>query len=340
MASLRAESRTAKPPSFTDAFGRAHSYLRIAITDRCNLRCQYCMPPHGVTCTPADSLLTDSEIVRLGGLFAELGVRKIRLTGGEPLLRPGLISLVGALRTIRGVDTVAITTNGTRLALCARALHDVGLNQLNVSLDSLRPNRFEQITRRNGLREVMSGIHAALDAGFAPLKINTVIMGGCNDDELLDFVELARHLPVCVRFIEFMPFPGNTWCDARLISYAAMRRTIEANYTLMPVADREPSRVAKEFKVPGFAGSVGFITSMTAHFCDACSRLRITADGQLKTCLFRPPEADLREALRRGATDAEIAEQVAGALYLKPRHHADTRELQASTDRSMIQVGG
>lgn len=340
MASLIAENVAVETASLTDALGRTHSYLRIAVTDRCNLRCLYCMPPNGVSWTPPDALLSDGEIVRLACLFAKYGVRKIRLTGGEPLLRPKLISLVASLKSIRGIETVAVTTNGMRLSQYAHALRNAGLDRLNVSLDSMRPERFEQIARRNGFTDVMNGIHSALDAGFAPLNVNTVVMGGFNDEEMVDFVEFTRNLPVCVRFIEFMPFLGNPWCDARLVSYASMRRTIETVYPLVPVLDPSPSRVAKEFKVPGFAGSVGFITSMTEHFCDSCNRLRITADGQFKTCLFRPPELNLRDALRRGDTDEEVAGLVSRALYLKPRHHADTRELQARADRSMIQVGG
>lgn len=340
MAHVLAQDRAIESARLTDAFGRVHTYLRMAITDRCNLRCLYCMPPNGVTWTPPNALLTDDETARLVRLFARLGIQKIRLTGGEPLLRQNLISLVTSLKTIPGIDTLAITTNGMRLASCARRLRNAGLDRLNVSLDSLRPDRFQQIARRDGFAHVMAGIHAALDAGFAPLKINTVVMGGCNEDELPDFVELTRHLPVCVRFIEFMPFPGNPWCDARLISYASMRRTIEAEYTLVPAADADTSRVAREFKVPGFAGSVGFITSMTEHFCDTCSRLRITADGLFKTCLFRSPELNLRDVLRRGAPDSEIASLLARALYLKPVQHAETHELQRSADRSMVQVGG
>ncbi|HNR31815.1 MAG TPA: GTP 3',8-cyclase MoaA [Candidatus Hydrogenedentes bacterium] len=340
MASALAENTRIGFGPLTDAFARAHTYLRIAVTDRCNLRCLYCMPPAGVSWAPSSLLLTDNEFVRLCELFARLGVRKIRLTGGEPLLRPGLASLAGAIKGIGGIETVGITTNGVRLAAQARALRVAGVDRLNVSLDSLRRNRFEQIARRDGLGEVLSGIDAALEAGFTGVKINTVVMGGCNDDELADFVELTRGLPVCVRFIEFMPFLGNRWCDAHLVSYASMRAAIEARYAILPVADPDPSRVAKEFKVPGFAGSIGFITSMTEHFCGGCSRLRITADGQFKTCLFRSPEVNLRDALRGGAADEEIAALAAEALYLKPRQHADIRELERRADRSMFQVGG
>ena len=288
----------------------------------------------------AAQLLSDGEILRLCALFADRGVNKIRLTGGEPLLRRGILGLVQSLACIPGIDVVGLTTNGTRLRALAADLLAAGLKGLNVSLDSLQRERFRQITGRDHLGEVLASIDAALEAGFSPLKINTVIMGGCNEDELLDFVAFTRERPVCVRFIEFMPFLGNPWCDARLVSYAAMRGAIEAHYPLAAVPDTDPTRVAKEFKVPGFAGSVGFITSMTEHFCDACSRLRITADGQLKTCLFRAPEVNLRDALRGGASDYELAEMAAAALYLKPRQHADTHELQRLADRSMLHVGG
>ncbi len=323
-----------------DGCGRVHDYLRIAVTDRCNLRCLYCMPS-GVRCAaPTETLLTDDEIVRVSRLFARLGVVKIRLTGGEPLLRPGISGLAARLAAVSGIHTVAVTTNGLRLAEKVRALRDAGVRGINVSLDSLRPERFRRIAGHDGLARVLDGITAALDCGIQPLKINMVVMGGLNDDELLDFVELTRNSPACVRFIEFMPFPGNPWCDARVVPHAAMRNVIESRHPLEAVPGEVRGRVAKEFRVPGFSGSLGFITPMTDHFCEGCSRLRLTADGSLKTCLFHAPEFSLRDAMRGGADDGDLADMVQSALKGKPRAHAEGAALAAGGGRSMFQIGG
>lgn len=324
-------------PPLVDAFGRRHTYLRLAVTDRCNLRCLYCMPPEGVMLQPRAEILRFDEIVRLVRLLARMGVNKVRLTGGEPLIRRDVGLLIAGLARIDGIQTLAMTTNGVLLRTHAPLLREAGLTRLNVSLDTLRPDRFERITRRAHLSDVLGGIDAALAAGFAPLKINMVVMGGQNDDELADFVELAREKPIHVRFIEYMPFPGNSWRQATLVSYEQMLAVLRTRYPLTPAFPLGGSQVAREFEIPGFRGRVGFITPMTAHFCDSCSRLRITADGQLRTCLFNTPQGSLRDALRGGARDSEIEAKIRAAVACKPaRHHAYAER----ADRCMAQIGG
>ncbi len=324
-------------PFLVDAFGRRHTYLRLAVTDRCNLRCLYCMPPEGVVLQPRAEILRYDEIVRLVRLLAGMGVCKVRLTGGEPLIRKDLESLIAGLARVDGVQTLALTTNGVLLRAHAAALKAAGLTRLNVSLDTLRAGRFERITRRAHLKDVLDGIDAALAAGFAPVKVNMVVMGGQNDDELADFAELTRERPLHVRFIEYMPFPGNRWRQATLVSYEQMLAVLKARYPLRPAFPLAGPQVAREYEIPGFRGRIGFITPMTAHFCDSCSRLRITAEGQLRTCLFRAPQGSLRDALRGGASDRDMETLIREAIARKPeRHHAHAER----ADRCMAQIGG
>lgn len=324
-----------------DTFGRRHAYLRLAVTDRCNLRCVYCMPASGVTQRDRAEILSFAEITRLAALFAALGVRKIRLTGGEPILRRNLPDLIAALAAIPGLETLALTTNGVLLPELAPSLKSSGLQRLNVSLDTLRPDRFKRIALRPLHARVLAGIDAALAAGFAPLKLNVVVMGGVNDDELLDFVDLARNRPLHVRFIEYMPFKANRWGQAGFVPYAAMRRAIEARHRLIP---HEPAtstaHTAKTFQVEGHCGSVGFITPMSESFCQACDRLRLTTDGRLKTCLFTPPSLSLRDALRGGASDELLASMIREALVGKHAVHPPLAELAALERESMIEIGG
>lgn len=321
-----------------DRFGRAHTYLRIAVTDRCNLRCVYCTPATGVARCAPEALLTVAEIVRVARLLVSLGIRKIRLTGGEPTLRPGIDRLVAQLAALPGLETLAMTTNGVLLPGQAAALRASGLMALNVSLDTLREERYARIAGHPGLPRVLAGIQEALAAGFVPLKLNVVVMGGINADELLDFVAFTADQPVNVRFIEYMPFPGNQWQAARFVSYPAMKQAITSRYPLVPLDDA--AGVAKRFQVPGFQGTVSFITPLSAAFCAHCDRLRLTADGSLKTCLFHPAEADLRPALRDGTPDAALADQIRRAVGRKLPGHRPVADLVAGGDRSMLQIGG
>ena len=322
-----------------DRFGRRHNYLRISITDRCNFRCAYCMPNEDMEWTPRSHILTFEEIERLTRLFASMGVDKVRLTGGEPTTRRGLVELVGSLGKVPGLDWLTMTTNGDALSSMAVSLKQAGIQGVNISLDSLRPDRFFEITRRNRLDRVLQGIDAALAAGFQSVKINVVAMAGANEDELCDFVEYFWDKPIHIRFIEFMPFQSNGWNKGSLIPYREMKSLIEERYSLVPLAP-EPSAVAKEFSVQGGNVQVGFITSMTEHFCGDCNRIRLTADGQLKVCLFAKSGVSLRDMLRSGAGDDEIAQAVRNELNGKWAGHPAMDQLVQVNDRPMIAIGG
>lgn len=322
-----------------DRFGRRHTYLRISLTDRCNLRCGYCMPPEGITVTPKPALLDEDEVVRLASIFVRMGVDKIRLTGGEPLVRKDLDSIAARLGRLPGLSVLAMTTNGISLAERAASLRAAGLNALTISLDTLRRDRFLDITKRDRFDAVMAGIEAALAAGYAPIKINMVVMRGVNDDEIEEFVAWAQDRPLQIRFIEYMPFPGNHWHSAGVVGWSEIRERLEKRWTLAPI-EVHPSAVAKEFALVGHQGSIGFVTSMTDSFCGTCNRLRLTADGNLKTCLFHPAEQSLRDALRAGAGDEALEAQIGRAVGLKQAAHAPMEELARLGNRAMIEIGG
>jgi len=326
-----------------DSFGRQHTYLRISVTDRCNLRCIYCMPPQGINIRKREEILNFDEIERVSRIFAEMGVTKIRLTGGEPLVRKNLPNLISRLANLPGIETIGMTTNGVLLKENAHLLKDSGLTKLNISLDTLRPDRFEHIALRNHYVDVQVGINMALAAGFVPLKLNVVVMKGINDDEILDFVEFVRDKPINVRFIEYMPFKFNQWNHARFISYQEMKKRIERHHQLLPLLEKPvPSAVAKDFRIGGFVGTVSFITPMSDHFCDGCNRLRLMADGSIKSCLFHPAEVNLLSTLRSGASDETIAELIHDAVKLKPKAHPRMDDAKGATfeNRTMIEIGG
>lgn len=322
-----------------DRFGRKHTYLRISLTDRCNMRCLYCMPPEGIEWKQRDEILTLEEIVRVARVFVDLGIEKIRLTGGEPTVRRNLPHLISELATLDGLQSLAMTTNGVYLKGNVGQYKSSGLTALNVSLDTLKPDRFDKITRRPYFHQVMEGVEEALAVGFVPLKLNVVVMAGVNDDEILDFVRFAQDKPINVRFIEFMPFKGNQWQGGGLVSYDTMKSCIEEHYSLIPICT-EPSAVAKDFAIEGFQGTVSFITSMTESFCDTCSRMRLTAEGSVKSCLFFHPEISIRSALRSGASDDDLAQLIYSALALKPEGHPPLEELASAENRTMIEIGG
>jgi GTP 3',8-cyclase len=321
-----------------DGFGRTHTYLRIAVTDRCNLNCAYCMPSAGFHRRPREEILTLEEMLRVARIAVGMGVDKIRLTGGEPTLRRDLEWLIAELVALPGLQTLGLTTNGLLLKEKAQSLRDAGMRALNVSLDTLKRDRFERITGRDGLTNVLDGIGAALQAGFSPLKLNVVVIAGVNDGELPGFVAFVRERPVNVRFIEFMPFTGNGWTADRVVPWRAMKSIVERNTPLIPL---EPTgTIAKEFRVAGHAGTVSFISPLSDEFCGACNRLRLTADGAIKSCLLHPAEVELRHALRAGANDDDIAAMIRGALVRKNFAHPRDRELMANTKRSMAAIGG
>ncbi len=325
-----------------DSFARRHTYLRVSLTERCNLRCTYCMPAEGVPLQPRENLLTFEEIERLVRLFVAAGVDKVRLTGGEPLVRKDVEHLVDRLGAISGLRTLAMTTNGLLLRKKIDRLVSGGLNHLNISLDTLRPDRFESVTRRKGLDIVLDAIDLAVTRGLAPLKINCVVMRGVNSDELLDFVSLARNRALEVRFIEYMPFSGNGWSDDELVPFEEMLDQIKARHPDIAAIDDDlsPGETSREYRIPGFSGSVGFITSMTKHFCGSCNRLRITADGNLKVCLFGNSEVSLRDQMRAGASDEQLSKLIGLAVGRKKASHAGMHVIAASDNRPMILIGG
>ncbi|XP_034531205.1 molybdenum cofactor biosynthesis protein 1 isoform X2 [Notolabrus celidotus] len=323
----------------TDGFGRRHSYLRISLTEKCNLRCQYCMPEEGVKLTPRSQLLSTSEILCLARLFVQEGVEKIRLTGGEPLIRPDVLDIITELRKLEGLRTIAVTTNGMNLAKLLPKLKDAGLDLINISLDSLVPAKFEFIVRRKGFQKVMEGIEKAIEMGYNPVKVNCVVMRGLNEDELLDFVALTEKKPLDVRFIEYMPFDGNKWNFKKMVSYQEMLDRIRQQWPDLEMLQTGHADTAKTFKVPGFEGQVGFITSMSDHFCGSCNRLRITADGNLKVCLFGNSEVSLRDVLRSGSSEEELLEIIGAAVGRKKKQHAGMFSISQMKNRPMILIG-
>ncbi|KAF1625846.1 Molybdenum cofactor biosynthesis protein 1, partial [Eudyptes filholi] len=324
----------------TDSFGRQHNYLRISLTEKCNLRCQYCMPEEGVQLTPKSELLTAQEIITLARLFVKEGVEKIRLTGGEPLIRPDVVDIVGQLYKLEGLKTIAVTTNGINLARLLPRLKEAGLNAVNISLDTLVPAKFEFIVRRKGFHKVMEGIYKATELGYCPVKVNCVVMRGFNEDELLGFVDFTKDLPIDVRFIEYMPFDGNKWNFKKMVSYKEMLDTIKQQWPELEKLPCEASSTAKSYKVPHFQGQISFITSMSEHFCGSCNRLRITADGNLKVCLFGNSEVSLRDHLRSGASEEELVQIIGAAVGRKKKQHAGMFNISQMKNRPMILIGG
>lgn len=333
-----------------DRFGRRHTALRLSLTERCNLRCVYCMPAAGLPVTPTCEMLSADEVERLVRLFARAGVDAVRLTGGEPLARKDAVEIAARVGRVPGVRKLALTTNGLLLQDRLPALRAAGVTHLTVSLDTLRADRFFAITRRPGLDRVLAALDAALAAGYAigtarPLKVNVVALRAApdrvgNEDEAAELAGLADRLPVEVRFIEAMPFAGNGWDRAQLVPMAETRAAVEAVHgPLAPLADG-PHATARTFTRPGWAGRVGFVASMTAPFCAGCNRLRLTADGALKVCLFGGAETSLRDAARGGATDADLLALVRRALLGKHRAHAGADALAAQDNRPMITIGG
>ncbi|MBX9573589.1 MAG: GTP 3',8-cyclase MoaA [Candidatus Obscuribacterales bacterium] len=322
-----------------DSFGRKHSYLRISVTDRCNLRCQYCMPAEGIQLKKKDELLSFEEIARVARIFVASGIEKIRITGGEPLVRKNLEDLIAEIAKLPGLKHLAMTTNAVLLADKAEALKKAGLQSLNISIDSLHADRFKEITLRDDFSRVMAGIEAAEKAGFNPIKLNVVVMKGRNHDEVLDFVRLVYERNLNVRFIEYMPFKDNCWDLEAVYSYKEMTQVIQQEFQLEALSGH-PSDVAKDFKLLGGKGVVSFISSMTDSFCSSCNRLRMTADGSIKSCLFYEPEINLREQLRSGCSDEQIEHLIVYALGKKPEAHPPMEELATMSNRAMVEIGG
>nr|XP_014430290.1 molybdenum cofactor biosynthesis protein 1 isoform X1 [Pelodiscus sinensis] len=296
------------------------------------------MPEEGVQLTPKSELLTTQEIITLARLFVKQGVDKIRLTGGEPLIRPDVVDIVGQLYKLEGLQTIAVTTNGINLARLLPRLKDAGLDAINISLDTLVPAKFEFIVRRKGFHKVMEGIHKAIELGYNPVKVNCVVMRGLNEDELLDFVALTQDQPLDVRFIEYMPFDGNKWNFKKMVSYKEMLDTVRQRWPELEKLPCEASSTAKAYKVPDFQGQISFITSMSEHFCGSCNRLRITADGNLKVCLFGNSEVSLRDHLRSGASEDKLVQIIGAAVGRKKKQHAGMFNISQMKNRPMILI--
>src|SRR5271156_397909 len=327
--------------ALSDAVQRPITYLRISVTDRCNLRCVYCMPAAGLPWVPKSDILSFEEIERIVRAAAASGVRSIRLTGGEPLVRRDLVSLVSRLAAIPGIEDISLSTNGLLLAEHAAALAAAGLRRVNVSLDTLRPHRFEAIARRSGLEAVLAGIDAAAAAGLGPLKLNCVVMRGRNDDELPAFAELTRTRPLFVRFIEVMPVVENA--SEQREAYVSADEIVErlsALGTLEGVVGPGGNGPARYFAYRGAPGAVGVISPLSHDYCERCNRVRLTADGRLRLCLFGDHEIDLRSPVRAGASRADLAETLRGAMLIKPeRHHLRLGE-PGSRMRAFSEIGG
>jgi cyclic pyranopterin phosphate synthase len=335
-------------PGLVDRFGRVATDLRVSLTDRCNLRCTYCMPEEGLAWLPKQSLLTDDEMVRLVTIAVQrLGVDEIRFTGGEPLLRPGLTAIVAAVAALAPRPTMSVTTNALGLAKLAGPLAAAGLDRVNVSLDTLRPDRFASLTRRDRLADVLAGARAAADAGLRPIKLNAVLMRGINDDEAVDLLGFAVAHGYQLRFIEQMPLDAqHAWRREEMVTGAEILAQLRSVFTLTPDPTARGAAPAETWLVDGYTDAaggpakVGVIASVTQPFCGACDRTRLTADGQVRNCLFGAEETDLRGLVREGADDEQVADAWRAAMWGKLAGHGidDPSFLQPA--RPMSAIGG
>jgi len=315
----------------SDSFQRPVNYLRISVTDRCNLRCIYCMPSDGICLLSHHDILTYEEICTVARAAAESGISKIRLSGGEPLVRSGLSGLIRMLAQIDAIDDISLTTNGILLGRYAAELKSAGLRRVNVSLDTLKPDKFEFITRGNNLGDVLEGIDVARSVGLNPVKLNMVVMSGINDDEVLNFATKTINEGWHVRFIELMPFATASTIAPQFVPVSDMRRRLEQLGEL--------NGPARYFRFPQATGTIGFITPISEHFCFRCNRLRLTADGKLRPCLLAEDEIDLKQPLRSGISSVGLKQLIEEAVASKPLHH-HLAEGYIPKDRPMTQVGG
>jgi cyclic pyranopterin phosphate synthase len=324
-----------------DGHGRTIGDLRISVTDRCNFRCQYCMPAEGLPWLDRSALLTYEEIERLVRILSAMGVHDVRLTGGEPLVRRELWRLVARLSAIEDVHDLSLTTNGYLLERQVDQLVAAGLRRVNVSLDALAPDRFFQLTRRDSLAQVLAGLAAAeRHPELRPIKVNVVAIKGFTEDEVLSFADFARRMPYEIRFIEFMPLDADrAWSRDQVLPNAEVRAIIESRYELEPIG-RERSGTSRRWRFADGVGEIGFISPVTEPFCGDCNRIRLTAEGELRTCLFSMTETDLREPLRNGASDDELAQIVRDAVWRKELKHHVNEPGFVQPARSMSRIGG
>jgi cyclic pyranopterin phosphate synthase len=323
-----------------DTFGRVADDLRVSVTDRCNFRCTYCMPAEGLRWLPKAELLTFEELTRLVALFVRLGIRSIKVTGGEPTVRADLPTLVRMFREVGPGLDMSITTNGLLLETLAAPLAEAGIDRATVSCDSLLQHRFAEMTRRDALDRVLGGLRAAQASGLTPIKINTVVIGGTNDDELVDFARWARETGYEIRFIEYMPLDAqHAWERSKVVPAARILEAIDAVYPL--AADGPTNEPATTYGfADGAPGRIGVIASVTQPFCDTCNRLRLTAEGQFRTCLFALEETDLRGPLRAGASDEELERLIREAVWTKWSGHRINHPDFVQPARSMSMIGG
>ncbi|MFL6150790.1 MAG: GTP 3',8-cyclase MoaA [Ornithinibacter sp.] len=327
-------------PRLLDRFGRAGRDLRVSVTDRCNLRCSYCMPAEGLDWLPKPEMLTDDELVRLVTVMVGLGVTQVRLTGGEPLLRRSLVDVVRRIAALEPRPRIAMTTNGIGLDRLAAPLAEAGLDRVNVSLDTIDPEHFGRLTRRDRFNDVVAGLKAAADAGLTPVKVNAVAMRGVNDTDVPDLLQWCLDRGYDLRFIEQMPLDAqHAWDRSLMVSQAEILERLGERFTLSPVPDRG-SAPAELFHVDGGPATVGVIASVSAPFCASCDRVRLTADGQLRNCLFARREVDLRGPIRAGAGDAELADLVIAEMWAKKSGHGIDRAGFEQPDRPMSAIGG
>jgi len=326
-----------------DAFGRKIDYLRISITDHCNLKCVYCTPFFGRSQLPRPEILSYEELHRVAEAAVAAGISKIRITGGEPLVRKGVVQLCRMLSAIRGVKSLALTTNGVLLADMAQSLYHAGVRRINVSIDTLKPDRFERITGYNLLARVLAGIKTAEAIGMDPVKINTVVMRGINDDEVEDLARLTLRKPYHVRFIELMPTEGWTAAEhqARFVPIDEIMKKIQQLGDIQIEAAADSHGPARLCRLAGARGRVGFIAPLSWHFCGACNRLRLTADGKLRVCLFSREEVDIKGPLRAGASRSELEDIFRQAVTQKPKgHRLNDADAQRAFGRAMSAIGG
>jgi len=324
-----------------DPYKRKINYLRISVTDRCNLRCLYCMPEEGVSLIPHEHILTYEEILRIARVFATEGISKIRLTGGEPLVRKGIIDFISRLSRIEEIKDLSLTTNGIFLKEFAQGLRQAGLKRINISLDSLRKERFFQITRKDELGRVWAGIEEALKVGLSPIKINMVAIKGLNDDEIESFARLSLHLPLTVRYIEYMPSGnGEPWEESDLLTIPHIKSRLENMGKLVLIPSNQWDGPAMRFRFEGALGEIGLIGPVSSHFCGDCNRLRLTPDGKIRTCLFSDEEIDVKELLRKGGSDDDLKERLLVALKSKPEKHQINTHQFKKCQRNMSAIGG
>lgn len=325
-----------------DQYRRIATDLRVSITDRCNLRCTYCMPEQGLDWLAKDSILTDDELVRLITIgVRDLGITDVRFTGGEPLIRPSIVELVARVAQLPQAPRVAMTTNGIGLELVAQSLTAAGLQRINVSLDTLREDRFASLTKRNRLDDVLAGLSAAQQAGLAPIKINSVLMRGINDDEAPELLKFAIENDYQLRFIEQMPLdPMHQWDRGSMVTAAEILESLAHGFDLKPVAEERGTAPAELWNVDGTHHTVGVIASVTQPFCGTCDRTRITADGMIRNCLFARREGNLKDLMRAGATDSQIADSWVGEMAKKAPGHGIDDPSFLQPERPMSAIGG